>query len=35
MEIKDRTQASYTLIDINEQTRMAFEKCKKNKETEN
>ena len=32
MEIKDRTQASYNLVDINEQTRIAFEKCKETKE---
>lgn len=32
METKDRTQASYTLVDINEQTRIAFEKCKGTKE---
>ena len=32
METKDRTQASYNLIDINEQTRIAFEKCKETKE---
>lgn len=32
METKDRTQASYNLVDINEQTRIAFEKCKKTKE---
>jgi len=32
METKDRTQASYTLVDINEQTRIDFEKCKETKE---
>ncbi|MBO7713916.1 MAG: hypothetical protein J6S85_10130 [Methanobrevibacter sp.] len=32
METKDRTQANYNLVDINEQTRIAFEKCKETKE---
>lgn len=32
METKDRTQASYNLVDINEQARIAFEKCKGTKE---
>lgn len=32
METKDRTQASYNLVDINEQTRIAFEKCKETRE---
>lgn len=32
METKDRTQASYNLVDINEQARIAFEKCKETKE---
>lgn len=35
METKDRTQASYNLVDINEQTRIAFEKCKETKEQKN